>query len=76
MKDLVCLHIQGKRFLLVLHLDGVLQLWDLLSFSRLLSYTMNASTLEGKSSYPFFAISIFVNGISQSMNSLSEQRTF
>ncbi|KAL7592828.1 hypothetical protein Lser_V15G33426 [Lactuca serriola] len=46
-KDLVCLHIQGKRFLLVLHLDGVLQLWDLLSFSRLLSYTMNASTLEG-----------------------------
>ncbi|KAL4564311.1 hypothetical protein LXL04_028371 [Taraxacum kok-saghyz] len=46
-KCLVCLEIQGKRLLLVLHSDGLLQVWDLLSFSRLLSYTINASTMEG-----------------------------
>ncbi|XP_024959556.1 nuclear pore complex protein NUP160 isoform X1 [Cynara cardunculus var. scolymus] len=46
-KGLLCLEIQGKKLIFVLHLDGVLRVWDLLSCSRLLSYTMNASTLEG-----------------------------
>lgn len=46
-KGLLCLEIQGKKLLLVLHLDGVLRVWDLLTCSRLLSYAMNASTLEG-----------------------------
>ncbi|KAJ9550716.1 hypothetical protein OSB04_014761 [Centaurea solstitialis] len=46
-KGLLCLEIQGKKLLLVLHLDGVLRVWDLLSGSKLLSYTMNDSTLEG-----------------------------
>ncbi|XP_076919952.1 nuclear pore complex protein NUP160-like [Bidens hawaiensis] len=46
-KDLVCLDIHGRKLLFVLHLDGVLRVWDLLSCSKLLSYTMNASTSEG-----------------------------
>nr|XP_043632456.1 nuclear pore complex protein NUP160-like [Erigeron canadensis] len=45
--DMVCLEIQGRKALLVLHLEGVLQVWDLLSCSRLLNYNMNVSTLEG-----------------------------
>ncbi|KAK9076950.1 hypothetical protein SSX86_005285 [Deinandra increscens subsp. villosa] len=46
-KDLVCLKIHGRKLLFVLHLDGVLRVWDLLSCSKLLSYTMNTSTSEG-----------------------------
>ncbi|KAI3709094.1 hypothetical protein L2E82_38852 [Cichorium intybus] len=46
-KSLLCLEIQGKKLILVLHLDGVLRVWDLSSFGRLLNYSMNASALEG-----------------------------
>ncbi|KAD4179671.1 hypothetical protein E3N88_28262 [Mikania micrantha] len=49
-KDLVCLEIHGRKLLFVLHLDGVLQVWDLLRCSKLLSYTMNTSACEGMSS--------------------------
>ncbi|KAK1430067.1 hypothetical protein QVD17_12562 [Tagetes erecta] len=46
-KDLVFLEIHGRKLLFVLHLDGVLRVWDLLSYSKVLSYTMNTSTSEG-----------------------------
>ncbi|KAM0016260.1 putative transcription factor WD40-like family [Helianthus debilis subsp. tardiflorus] len=46
-KDLVCIDIHGRKLLFVLHADGVLRVWDLLSCSKLLSYTINVSTFEG-----------------------------
>nr|XP_043625787.1 nuclear pore complex protein NUP160-like [Erigeron canadensis] len=45
--DMVCLEIQGRKTLLVLHLDGILRVWDLVSCTRLLNYSMNVSAVEG-----------------------------
>lgn len=45
--DLVFFEIQGRKLIFVLHLDGVLQVWDLLSYSKLMRHSMNASMSGG-----------------------------
>ena len=48
-KDLLCLEIRGRTHLLVLHLNGVLQVWDLISCSRFYNQFVNWAMPEGKS---------------------------
>ncbi|XP_059648344.1 nuclear pore complex protein NUP160 isoform X2 [Cornus florida] len=46
-QDLVISDVYGKRLLFVLHSDGILRVWDLLSRSRIFSQTISVATLAG-----------------------------
>uniref|UniRef100_A0A5B7BIU5 Uncharacterized protein n=1 Tax=Davidia involucrata TaxID=16924 RepID=A0A5B7BIU5_DAVIN len=46
-QDLVISEVHGRKLLFVLHSDGILRVWDLLSRSRIFSHTMSIPTLAG-----------------------------
>ncbi|GAV86384.1 Nup160 domain-containing protein [Cephalotus follicularis] len=46
-QDMVISEIQGRKLLLVLHSDGVLRVWDLLSRTKIFGHTLTSSALEG-----------------------------
>ncbi|XP_054791802.1 nuclear pore complex protein NUP160-like isoform X2 [Prosopis cineraria] len=48
-QDMVMYELHGKRFLFVLHLDGLLRVWDLACNSRVFSHTLGTTTMTGAS---------------------------
>lgn len=48
-QDMVIAEIHGKELLFVLHLDGILQVWDLSCHSKVFSHSMNIPMVAGNS---------------------------
>ncbi|XP_021903530.1 nuclear pore complex protein NUP160-like [Carica papaya] len=48
-QDLVISEVQEKKLLFVLHIDGIIQVWDLLCYSRVLGHKLTIPTLDGAS---------------------------
>lgn len=46
-QDLCISEIHGRIFLCVLHADGALRIWDILTYSRVLCQSIAAKNLEG-----------------------------
>lgn len=49
MQDLVISELHGEKLLYVLHSDGTIRVWDILSRTRIFSNTMSIPTLAGNS---------------------------
>lgn len=58
-QDMVISEIHGKQLLFVLHLDGILRVWDLSCNSKVFSHTMNVPTVAGNS-HIFLQTPIFI----------------
>lgn len=46
-QDMVISEVHGSKLVFVLHLDGILRVWDISSHSRIFSHTMSTPTLAG-----------------------------
>lgn len=46
-QDLVISEVAGRKLVFVLHFDGMLRVWDLLSHSKIFSCTMSSTPLPG-----------------------------
>lgn len=61
MQDLVISGLHGEKLLYVLHSDGTIRVWDILSRSRIFTNTMCIPTLTGNSNVCLFLCSfVFV----------------
>lgn len=46
-QDLFILEVHGRNYICVLHADGALRVWDILTYSRVLCQSIAAKNLEG-----------------------------
>ncbi|KAF5180787.1 Nuclear pore complex protein [Thalictrum thalictroides] len=60
-QDIVIAELHGRKVIFVVHVDGSLRIWDLLSHTKLLSHTISSATSTGNLHFPIMSATLFVD---------------